>query len=86
MGLKVWSLVLVSVILIVLLIGFLAGFLKILDLGLLVFAILVLLASFLTITRKDPLSKIPTALEIEKTKRKIKVEESGIRIAPEDKL
>ncbi|PKL60115.1 MAG: hypothetical protein CVV33_04340, partial [Methanomicrobiales archaeon HGW-Methanomicrobiales-4] len=59
---------------------------KILDLGLLVFSILVLLASFLTITRKDPLSRVPTALEIEKTKRKMKAEESGIMIKPGNKL
>ena len=82
MGLKVWSIALVFVILIVLLIGFLTGFIKILDFGLLVFVVLVLLASYLTITRKDPLTRVPSPLEIEKMKRKMKVEESGIIIEP----
>lgn len=86
MGVKVWSLVLVSVILIVLLIGFFAGLIKILDLGLMVFAILVLLASYLTITRKDPATKVPTPLEIEKMKRKMKGEDSGIITKPGNKL
>jgi hypothetical protein len=82
MGLKVWILVLISVILIFLLVGLRAGMIKPLDFGMLVFVILVLLASYLTITRKDSLSRVPTALEIEKMKRKMKSEDSGIIIEP----
>ena len=82
MGLKVWSLVLFAVIIIILLVGFFAGFIKILDFGLLGMVTLVFLASYLTITRKDPLTRVPTPLEIEKMKRKMRVEESGIIIEP----
>ena len=82
MGLKVWNLVLVSSLLMILLISFLAGIIKILDLAMLVCFILILFASYLTITRKDPLTKVPTPLELEKMKRKLKVEDSGILSKP----
>lgn len=85
MGLKVWSIALASVLVIILLISFLVGVIKLIDLGLLVFAILLLLATYLTLTRKDPLTRVPTALEIEKMKRKMKVEDSGILIDPRKK-
>jgi len=82
MGLKVWSIILALGLILAILISFLIGIVGILELGLLVFAILLLLATYLTLTRKDPLTRVPTALEIEKMKRKMKVEDSGIVIEP----
>lgn len=69
MGLKVWSLVLAIVIIVSLLIGFRIGVVSLLDLGMLIFVTLVLLAAYLTLTR-NTLTKVPTPLEIEKMKRK----------------
>jgi hypothetical protein len=83
MGLKMWSVVLVVSLLCILLIGFLAGFISLINLSLLVCSILILFASYLTITRKDPFTKVPTPLEIEKIKRKRKGEDSETLIGPE---
>jgi hypothetical protein len=82
MGLKVWSLALAGTLVLILLISLLTGILTILDLALLTVAILLLLASYLNLVRKDNLTKIPTALEMEKMKRKMRAEDSGILVDP----
>jgi hypothetical protein len=82
MVLKVWSIVLVSALVFILLISFFVGMISFIDLALLILAFVLLLGTYLTLIRKDSLSKVPTALELEKMKRKLKAEESGILFDP----
>lgn len=82
MALKVWSLVLVLATLIILLLALMAGILPVLNFFLLVSVIMILLATYVSLTRKDPFTRVPTPLELEKMKRKMKAEESGILIDP----
>jgi len=78
MGLKMWSIVLVFSLLILILVLFMAGILSLIDVSLLVSSILIFFASYVTLTRKDPFTKVPTPLEIEKMKRKRKGQGSDI--------
>ncbi|MDD1728704.1 MAG: hypothetical protein LUQ50_06500 [Methanospirillum sp.] len=84
MGLKMWSLVLVFSLVLLTLIGFLAGLLSGLDFALLIAVIMLLFITYFSLTRKDPLTKVPTPLELEKMKRRMKAEESGLYLEPED--
>lgn len=84
MGLKMWSVVLVFALLILILVLFMAGMLSLLDVSLLVSSILIFFASYVTLTRRDPLTKVPTPLEIEKMKRRRKDKESSIMDGPDE--
>ena len=84
MGLKMWSVVLVFSLLILILVLFMAGMLSFLDVSLLVSSILIFFASYATLTRRDPLTKVPTPLEIEKMKRRRKDKESNIMDGPDE--
>jgi hypothetical protein len=84
MGLKVWNLVLVSGLLLVLLISFLAGFIPTLDFLLLISVILILFITYISLTRPDQM-RVPTALEMEKMKRKMKTGDNGFLLKPGDK-
>jgi hypothetical protein len=82
MGLKMWTVVLVFSLLILYLIGHLIGFFSLIDLAMLVCSTLLFFASYVMLTRKDPFTKVPTPLEIEKIKQKRKSQESELLTGP----
>jgi hypothetical protein len=86
MGLKVWSVGLVFSLLLLIFIGYLSGLLSSLNLLMLLCVLMILFVAYIMLTRKDPMTKIPTPLELEKIKRRRYAEESGIRSEPDEKL
>ena len=63
----------------ILLTGLLAGLIRLMDFALLTGSVLIFFAAFLTATRKDPFTRVPTALELEKMKRKMRGGKGGNR-------
>lgn len=86
MGLKVWSIALVFSLLLFIFIGYLSGFLSSLNSLMLLSVLMILFAAYISLIRKDPMTKVPTPLELEKMKRKRYAEESGIRSDTDEKL
>ncbi len=82
MAIKVWSLVLVAICVFLLLLALVTGLIPLLNFALLTSVVMILLATYVSLTRKDPSTKVPTPLELEKMKRRLKAEESGILLNP----
>jgi hypothetical protein len=76
MALKVWSLLLAGTLFMIMVVAFIAGFLSILNFALLLCVIMILLVTYISLSRQDPLTKVPTPLELEKMKRKKQEEKS----------
>lgn len=76
MALKVWSLLLAGILFMIMVSAFIAGFLSILNFALLLCVIMILLVTYISLSRQDPLTKVPTPLELEKMKRKKQEEKS----------
>ncbi len=86
MGLKVWSVVLVFTLLLIIFIGYLTGLLSPLNSAMMLCVLMIFFVAYISLTRRDPMTKVPTPLELEKMKRRRRAEQSGIRIEPDDKL
>ncbi|HWQ68120.1 MAG TPA: hypothetical protein VN372_14775 [Methanospirillum sp.] len=78
MALKVWNILLIALILVLSLIGFLFKLIPIFTLVTITGFILAVLLGYVILTRPDPLARVPSALEIERVKRKMKAEEDGL--------
>lgn len=76
MALKVWSLLLAGTLFMIMVVAFIAGFLSVLNFALLLCVIMILLVTYISLSRQDPLTKVPTPLELEKMKRKKQEEKS----------
>ncbi len=86
MGLKVWSVVLVFGLLLVIFIGYLTGLLSSLNALMLLCVLMILFVTYLVLTRRDPMTKVPTPLELEKMKRRRNAEKSGFHSESDDEL
>jgi len=86
MGLKVWSVALVFTLLMIIFIGYLTGLLSPLNSAILLCVLMIFFVAYISLTRKDPMTKVPTPLELEKMKRRRSAEESGLRLESDEKL
>lgn len=80
MGLKMWNVLLVFSLLAIFLIGYVTGFFSLIDVALLLASTLIFFASYVMLTGKDPFTRVPTPLEIEKIKRKRESKETNIKV------
>mgnify|MGYP000858747331 CR=1 FL=1 len=86
MGLKVWSVALVFTLLLIIFIGYLIGMLSPLNSAILLCVLMIFFVAYISLTRKDPMTKVPTPLELEKMKRRRSAEESGLRPESDENL